>query len=111
MTKYRRLFSYIEKPFLIYDFAPDPFRIFRMFEETFLFFFNSARLWMGVRVKRLLGLSSIRAKQQRLFCLQFLLMYTEKTMKTTLIAGLAQVGGKNERGEGRKNSQQLKVDL
>ncbi len=56
---------------------------------------------MGVPEKWLLGLSFIRDRQQRLFILQFLLMYTEKTIKTTLIAGLAQVGGKNE-GRGGK---------
>jgi hypothetical protein len=55
--------------------------------------------------KWILGLSSIRAKQQGLFCLQFLLIYTEKTIKTTLIAGLAQVGGKNEGGRGGEGMQ------
>jgi hypothetical protein len=38
MTKYLRISSYIGKPFLIYDFAPDPFWIFFIYEENFISF-------------------------------------------------------------------------
>ncbi len=43
MVKYLRISSYIRKPFLIYDFVPDPFWIpLNIYEENFLFFFSSA---------------------------------------------------------------------
>ena len=40
MTKYLRIFSYIRKPFLIHDFAPDPFCI-SIYMRNCLFFINS----------------------------------------------------------------------
>ncbi len=39
MTKYLRISSYIRKPFLMYDFPPDPFWIFS-YEENLLFFLS-----------------------------------------------------------------------
>jgi hypothetical protein len=40
MMKYLRISSYIRKPFLIYDFAPDPiYSKFLIYEENFVFFF------------------------------------------------------------------------
>jgi hypothetical protein len=41
MGKYLRIFSYIRKPFLMYDFATSPLRI-SLYEENLIFFFVSA---------------------------------------------------------------------
>ncbi len=43
MGKNLRISSYIRKPFLIYDFAPDPHLNFLIYEENFVFFFISLR--------------------------------------------------------------------
>ncbi len=39
-----RISSYIMKPFLIYDFAPDPTLNFLLYEENFVFLFISVRV-------------------------------------------------------------------
>jgi hypothetical protein len=41
MGKYLRIYSYIRKPFLIYDFAPAPCTLnFLIYEENLIFFFS-----------------------------------------------------------------------
>jgi hypothetical protein len=42
MVKYLRISSHIRKPFLKYDFAPDPNLNFLIYEENFVFFFIRA---------------------------------------------------------------------
>jgi hypothetical protein len=41
MTKYLRIFSYIRKPFLIYDFAAAPF--WTSYEQNFILFFDQCK--------------------------------------------------------------------
>ncbi len=59
MVKHLRISSYIRKPFLIYDFAPDPTFEFPYihYEKNFVLFFisvaNTGRLWLLPQLDRL----------------------------------------------------------